>query len=166
MSDISTPTEISRRKFLGNVVKGIGALVGVAVAAPLIGYFLSPAWSKSKTLVIAIANVNEIPVGEPTLVTYEQRVREGWYISTLSKAAWVVTKNGKDFTVFDPHCTHLSCPYYWDKDKKVFLCPCHNGVFDIDGKVTGGPPPRPLDRLESSVDGGALVVTGNIIRGG
>ena len=30
------------------------------------------------------------------------------------------------------------------KDKK-FRCPCHGGVYDADGKVLEGPPPRPLD---------------------
>ena len=98
-------------------------------------------------------------------MTYEERIRDGWYISTLSKGAWVVTKDGKEFVAFDPHCTHLNCPYYWDKEKKRFQCPCHDGRFDIDGKVIGGPPPRPLDRLEIIIQDGNILSTGKILRG-
>jgi Rieske Fe-S protein len=28
----------------------------------------------------------------------------------------------------------------------VFLCPCHDASFDVEGAVLDGPPPRPLDR--------------------
>ena len=36
------------------------------------------------------------------------------------------------------------------------ICPCHNGVFDPQGRVLGGPPPRPLDRYEYKVENGVL----------
>ncbi len=156
--------QISRRKFLGYIIGGISGVVAAAVATPLVGYFLSPAWKKKKTLLTPIANVNDIPAGQPLYVTYEQRVRDGWYISTLSKGAWVVNKDGKEIIVFDPRCTHLNCPYYWDKEKQIFYCPCHDGRFDIDGNVTGGPPPRPLDRLEFSIEDGNILVSGQIIK--
>ena len=68
-------------------------------------------------------------------------------------SAWVLTSNNKDFIVYDPRCTHLGCPYRWDADKKVFLCPCHNGVFGVDGQVISGPPPRPLNRYAAKVTG-------------
>ncbi len=156
--------EVSRRRFLGFLIGGISGVVGVAVATPLIGYFLSPAWRKSKPLLTPIATTDEIPVGQPIYVTYEQRIRDGWYVTTLSKGAWVVNKDNNEFVIFDPRCTHLNCPYYWDKEEEIFKCPCHDGRFDIDGNVTGGPPPRPLDRLEFTIEEGNLNVTGVILR--
>jgi menaquinol-cytochrome c reductase iron-sulfur subunit len=78
---------------------------------------------------------------------------------------WIVTQDSNNFTVFDPHCTHLRCPFYWNDKERKFICPCHNGVFDIDGKVISGPPPRPLDRWESVVIEGQITVTGRIIPG-
>ncbi len=158
-------TQISRRKFLGYLIGGIGGVIGAVVAAPLVGYFLSPAWRKSKSLLTPIARTSDIPIGVPTFVTYEERMRDGWFVSTLSKGAWVVTKDGKEFIVFDPRCTHLNCPYYWDKQKEIFLCPCHDGRFDIDGNVTGGPPPRPLDRLEVMVKDDTILLSGRIATG-
>ena len=32
-----------------------------------------------------------------------------------------------------------------------FICPCHGGVYDFNGKVAGGPPVRPLDRFYTRV---------------
>jgi Rieske Fe-S protein len=146
------------------VVGGIGGLIGTATAVPLVGYFISPIWRKSKPIGSPIARTTEIPVGEPKFVTYEQRLRDGWYINTFSKGAWVVNK-GNEMAVYDPRCTHLNCPYYWDKEKGIFQCPCHDGRYDIDGNVLHGPPPRPLDKLEFYLDADNIVVTGRIIRG-
>jgi len=40
----------------------------------------------------------------------------------------------------------------WNAPKKQFLCPCHGGVYDRDGRVVSGPPPRPLERLNVRVN--------------
>ncbi len=166
MASESGNKQVTRRKFLGYVVGGISGVIGIAVATPLIGYFLSPVWKKKDPLLTPIAEVSSIPVGEPTYVTYEQRVRDGWYITNLRGGAWVVNKGQDEIIVFDPHCTHLNCPYYWDKAEQIFKCPCHGADFDIDGNVLAGPPPRPLDRLEFDIEEGTIVVTGTILRGG
>jgi Rieske Fe-S protein len=157
--------EITRRRFLSYIIGSIGLVIGVAVASPLIGYFTSPVWKKGKPQLTPIARTSDIPIEEPTLFTYEQRIRDGWYISTLSKGVWVVKNDAKEFTVFDPRCTHLNYPYYWDRQRGLFQCPCHEGWFDIDGNVLHGPPPRPLDRLEFTVEGGIILITSKIIRG-
>ncbi len=142
---------LSRRKFLKSIVGAIASAVGVTIATPLIGYFLSPAWKKSDKLPVAIARIRDIPVNIPTYATYEERFKDGWYTTTLSKGAWIVNRGNNDVTVFDPRCTHLHCPYYWDKDAKIFQCPCHDGKFDIEGNVISGPPPRPLDKIHINI---------------
>ena len=40
------------------------------------------------------------------------------------------------------------------------LSPVHYGVFDAQGTVLSGPPPRPLDRYEVKVEGDKLYVRG------
>ena len=35
-----------------------------------------------------------------------------------------------------------------------FICPCHGGVYDLQGVRVGGPPPRPLDRFYTRLHGG------------
>ena len=156
---------ISRRRFLGNVVKGVGGLVTVAIAAPLVGYILSPIWKKDTPVLTPVANLSQIPVNKPTYITYELRLRDGWFVTTVSQAVWAVNKGNDDITIFDPRCTHLNCPYYWDENSQTFLCPCHGAAFDIDGNVIDGPPPRPLDRMEYVIDGDTILLSGKVTRG-
>ena len=55
-------------------------------------------------------------------------------------------------------CTHLACTVNWNPEKKIFHCPCHDGLFDEDGKVVGGPPPAPLEQLKVEVKGDRVIV--------
>ncbi|MFQ6672701.1 MAG: ubiquinol-cytochrome c reductase iron-sulfur subunit, partial [Candidatus Tectimicrobiota bacterium] len=60
------------------------------------------------------------------------------------------------FVVFHTHCTHVGCPTNWSAQAGRFFCPCHGGVFDKEGRVQAGPPPRPLDRHEVRIERGVL----------
>ena len=51
-------------------------------------------------------------------------------------------------------CAHLGCPVRYVQAAGNFICPCHGGVYDFQGKVIGGPPVRPLDRFQTRVTGG------------
>ncbi len=61
--------------------------------------------------------------------------------------------------VVSNHCTHLGCPVRWIEEKQEMLCPCHGGIYDINGDYVGGPPPRGLYRytFEIREDGGIYV---------
>ena len=48
-------------------------------------------------------------------------------------------------------CAHLGCPVRYIRASQKFVCPCHGGVYDFQGKVVGGPPVRPLDRFYTRV---------------
>lgn len=45
-----------------------------------------------------------------------------------------------DFIALSSVCPHLGCQVHWQPHKNRFFCPCHNGVFDPQGKATAGPP--------------------------
>jgi cytochrome b6-f complex iron-sulfur subunit len=55
-------------------------------------------------------------------------------------------------------CTHLGCTVVWNPEKREFHCPCHDGLFDADGRVLSGPPPSPLERLKVKINGENVVV--------
>jgi len=78
---------------------------------------------------------------------------------------FVVDRGAGQFTVFDAHCIHLGCPPTWESLTKGLYCPCHDGVYDAQGRVTAGSPPRPLDRYEWKVQDGTLFV-GRLLKGG
>ncbi|MGE5232528.1 MAG: ubiquinol-cytochrome c reductase iron-sulfur subunit [Acidobacteriota bacterium] len=47
-------------------------------------------------------------------------------------------------------CTHEGCTVRFKADEGIIWCPCHNGRFDLDGRVISGPPPRPLAAFKVS----------------
>ncbi len=76
----------------------------------------------------------------------------------VAASAWLVKRATGDITAFDPRCTHALCIYRWAGADRQFKCACHDGVFDIDGKVVSGPPPRPLDRFPLRLVGDVIEV--------
>jgi Rieske Fe-S protein len=51
--------------------------------------------------------------------------------------------------VLSNSCAHLGCPVRWlvnTEGQGEFLCPCHGGIYDINGGWVGGPPPRGMYR--------------------
>src|SRR5439155_203485 len=82
-------------------------------------------------------------------------------VGRAATALWVRRREQSGpqmFQVFNVNCTHLGCPVNWQAGAKLFLCPCHGGVFYSDGTVAGGPPPRPIFEREWQVSGDRLLV--------
>ena len=57
------------------------------------------------------------------------------------------------YIALSTRCAHLGCPVRFVSAAGNFICPCHGGVYDFEGKVIGGPPVRPLDRFQTRVRG-------------
>lgn len=55
--------------------------------------------------------------------------------------------------VLSSSCAHLGCPVRWvvGEEGGEFLCPCHGGIYDINGAYVGGPPPRGMYRYTYEV---------------
>ena len=55
-------------------------------------------------------------------------------------------KNGQIFAV-QPNCTYDGCMTNWDKDEKIYICPCCGSRFGFDGRVVKGPADEGLPRI-------------------
>jgi len=55
-------------------------------------------------------------------------------------------------------CTHFGCVVRWDETARIYRCPCHEGKFDADGEVLGGPPTSRLALVPVSVSGDTVTV--------
>lgn len=167
MTDVASPVTQeqeppTRRRFLGWMIAGIGAFIGVAVGIPYIGALLSSGTEQKKPTLVRIGKLSDFPVGEPTLAQFTVTQTDGWVQTQEGRSVWVIRDGGEDVTVYNGRCTHLGCAYNWrtkDASSDQFVCPCHDGVFDRDGKVVSGPPPRPLDTLPAKVVNGDLIIT-------
>ena len=53
---------------------------------------------------------------------------------------------GRKINVMANACAHMGCPTRWSEEEREIVCPCHGGIYDINGEHTGGPPPHGLWR--------------------
>lgn len=157
MMDIGKKTP--RRTFFRRVIKAIGGFIGLSLSIPLAAYIISPALKGRSVRRFKVGSISELDPGYPREMNTVFGIQDGWMKTKTARAVWVVKERetGK-LRAYNPHCTHLGCAYDWDKGDRVFKCPCHGGVYAIDGKVLAGPPPRPLDTMEYHVEDGNLFV--------
>lgn len=147
-----------RRHFLKRVVLATSGVLSSALAATAGGYLFAGAGRKQGARWTTVARLDDIEPDRPLHAEYLQVVPDAWATIRRRQSVWLVRGPEPEIIAFDPHCTHLGCPYDWDSDERVFKCPCHDGVFDIEGRVLAGPPPRPLDRLEVRIEDDWLLV--------
>ena len=152
---------LSRRAFLGRCIAFLGTLIAAILGSIGGRYVLFPLFKHRREDWVDLGPIADIRPGRPMKVEFVQRRHDAWMTTERRASAWVLTPNGKDFVVFDPRCTHLGCPYRWDNERKQFLCPCHAGIFNINGGVVSGPPPRPLDQYPHTVRDGQLLILPN-----
>ena len=72
----------------------------------------------------------------------------------------VVANSGGTYIAIAQSCTHQGCSVNYNASGKNFVCPCHGGVFDINGAVTSGPPPAPLKKYTVTKSGNILTISG------
>lgn len=64
-----------------------------------------------------------------------------------------IRRNDREVTVVSLLCTHQGCKVRWFPSQNTYLCPCHDGAFDADGRPIAGPPVQPLDRVPVVIEG-------------
>ena len=154
---------VPRRRILEAFFWAAVGSVAAALAVPTVGFLLGPLFRRREAYGVRIGTLDALPVGSPQRVEFVVRRRDGWVAASGRRTAWVV-RSRDGVRVFDPRCTHLGCAYHWHAQSNQFLCPCHDGVYDIEGRVVSGPPPRPLDTYPVRVEGGVLYVTPTPVR--
>ena len=153
------PTEkLSRRTFMSATIMAISSLIGAAVGLPAIAYIIGPALQKKTEDWVRLGAISKVELGNPTLFKTTVERQTGWIAAQQEISAYVLTEDGQNFIAMSNICTHLGCRARWIAEQENFFCPCHNGVFDKDGKVLSGPPPRPLDRFITKIEDGVLFV--------
>jgi Rieske Fe-S protein len=158
MSD-SHNKDFSRRDFIKATTAIIGGFIGLVIAIPTIGYLISPALRKdAESAWIDLGALADYPLNIPKLFEFSRTKVNGWERTGMSYGVFVVRQDEKNVRVFSNICTHLGCHISWHPDIKNYVSPCHDGHFDLLGKVVSGPPPRPLDEFTTKVEAGNLYI--------
>ena len=150
--------DATRRSFFVGAVHGLWALMAAALGAPAIAYLLLPAKIRRGSEWIEAGSIRGLMPNVPTEITFRRNRVDGWRVTSEKSTAWVVKVSDTNVIAFAPQCTHLGCVYHWEQNQAEFVCPCHNSLFSIDGEVKGGPAPRPLDRYQTKVEAGQLLL--------
>lgn len=154
---IDPPEPPDRRSFFRGVVTSIGTAIAAVLGAPLAGFYALPAFRKPEATWKECGRLDDFPIGEITLVSLKPLAQREWPEDWGIEAAWVSRTGEQEFVIYNVHCTHVGCPVNWSPQARRFFSPCHGGVFDADGRVLAGPPPRPLDRYEAKIENGRLL---------
>ncbi len=136
--------ELSRRELL---VRGTGlgmGLVGVMLSVPAVGFLLSPLFTKQRPAWVTVGPIDDVPVNQPTALFADVPVGSGYATPPVKRVVYVVKTTDGQVKALSNICTHMQCDVHWAPELSQFLCPCHGGLYDIDGRNVGGPPPQPL----------------------
>jgi menaquinol-cytochrome c reductase iron-sulfur subunit len=148
----------TRRTFYIAAIYGLGSLIAAALGVPAIIYLLVPPRMRKQSEWAEAGDIGQLNLRTPVELTFRRNRVDGWKVTSEQSTAWVVRNASNQVLAFAPQCTHLGCAYHWDQTHNEFVCPCHNSLFSIDGKVLGGPAPRPLDRYETKIEGNKLLL--------
>lgn len=152
------PEELSRRKFFERLSLALGGAAAVALSVPAIGFILGPLFQRNAKAWRAVGKVEQFKPGETVEVAFEDASPLQWAGVTARTGAWLRREEGEKFTAFAINCSHLGCPVRWMREAKLFMCPCHGGVYYQDGSVAAGPPPRPLTRFPVRIVNGEVEI--------
>jgi menaquinol-cytochrome c reductase iron-sulfur subunit len=159
---MSDEPQLKREGFLKVAILGIGGFIGLSLGIPAVGYIISPAQNENQTQVwIRVGSTSKVEIDTPTLFKIKTKQTTGWISTEEELSFYVLTEDGRNYVVMSNICTHLGCRVRWIAEKNQFFCPCHNGVFDKNGDVVSGPPPKPLNRFEVKVDNNEIFVLGS-----
>src|SRR5438105_3638760 len=130
-----------RRRLLEMVVKGSAGIIAAATLLPGAAFLFYPALEGGRTRRRKVVFQRPADIDTPTFVTARLEGQEETAPGVFYKMAEATP------VVLSSVCTHAGCSVTWHPERSQFLCPCHGGVFDGNGKSVAGPPPRPLTRL-------------------
>jgi menaquinol-cytochrome c reductase iron-sulfur subunit len=156
-------TVTRRRLFTGGALAA-GGIASAAFGLPTLGFALGPVFEQTEA-----PRFNDVgPESDFNPQTYVSKVitlvdDEGEAGKTTiyvrkSDPARDKDKLGQPYIAMSNRCMHLGCPVRYVEASERFICPCHGGIYEFDGKVGGGPPVRPLDRFETRVRAGRVQV--------
>jgi nitrite reductase/ring-hydroxylating ferredoxin subunit len=155
---MDTTRDPQRRQFFARVVKSIQAAIGGTLGVVLGGAIVSPSFGRREARWLPGASLSGLAENAPTQIALRV-VREDGYSQIIERRVVFLVKTGDvAVTALDPTCTHLGCRVSWDADTRELRCPCHGGIYDHLGRVKSGPPPAPLPRLSTKIDGDKVFI--------
>ena len=139
--------KFTRREFLDYIIGMSGAALAGSIIFPTLKYIIPPKGSDVDISKVTAAKVGELPPNSAKVFRFG------------NKPAILVNTPQGVLKAFTAVCTHLNCTVQYSQESSHIWCACHNGRFDLNGKVISGPPPRPLEEYKVNVTGQDIIVS-------
>jgi cytochrome b6-f complex iron-sulfur subunit len=129
-------------------------VLGCGVAGTLAS-FLYPVVRFLNPPLITEAAVNEVDAGK----VQDLKPNSGKIVRFGSKPAILIRVSDTEWRAFSAVCTHLNCTVQYRDTTQQIWCACHNGTYDLNGRVVSGPPPNPLEQYVVNVRGDSVTIS-------
>jgi len=156
---------VTRRRFMTLSAHGAGAIAASAFALPALGFALGPVFEEQREPWQIVGIPDDFPEDTyvPKVVSIVSGVGEAGKTTVYMRKrnAAIDTEPADQYNQYvaiSTRCMHLGCPVRFIEASERFICPCHGGVYDFQGKRSGGPPVRPLDRFYTRLRNGRVEV--------
>ena len=135
-----------RRDFL-NILLGGGFIAWLgALFFPVFKYLEPPVVEEVKVSNVKIGAVEDMEKDTGKIVKFG------------NEPVIVIRKQTGEYIAFGAVCTHLDCIVQYRKDYGQIYCACHNGRYDLNGRVASGPPPAPLTKYSVTIKNDEVIV--------
>jgi Rieske Fe-S protein len=145
---------LTRRRVFTVAAQGLGGVAGLAIVLPAVGFALAPIFHRGKERWEAVGPPSDFTEDtyRPVVFTIVPGIGDaGKTTAYVRRSSKQLGEKPGEFIALSTRCAHLGCPVRFVQAAGNFICPCHGGVYDFEGKVIGGPPVRPLDRFQTRV---------------
>jgi Rieske Fe-S protein len=139
------------------MIQGTYALIGATLAFVVGGAVVAPSFGRRETLWLHAGDASGLEEGTPVPITLRVARPDGPSEAVDRKVIYLV-KNGNDVRALDSTCTHLGCRTRFNVESRQIECPCHGGIYDVNGNVVSGPPPAPLRPMATRLENGQVMV--------
>ncbi|MDB6125871.1 MAG: (2Fe-2S)-binding protein [Pedosphaera sp.] len=146
----------------------IGGIAGIVPAIAGLRTFLDPLKHKSDVApsgvpLIQVTTLDALPNdGVPRKFPVLANKTDAWnkYVNVPIGAVYLRRTPDDKVEALNVVCPHAGCFVDFVAEKGNFLCPCHNSLFTMDGKLADAksPSPRALDSLKVEVKDGVVSV--------
>lgn len=144
MSD-SKPERPERRDFLDLTIGGSAAAFALTMGYPVLRY-MDPE-TRGHAGPTEVGKLDELPLAAAKTVLVGER------------PVLVLRAADGEVRAFSAICTHLQCVVQYSQERRQIECPCHRGLYSLDGRNISGPPPRRLRELTVIINDGTVLVS-------
>src|ERR687898_1249024 len=145
---------MTRRRALSVTVQAIGGVAGLAVVLPAVGFSLAPVFDEEEEIWTPVGAPDDFEAAtyKEAVITIVEDVGEtGKTTAYIRRGSTELGEDPDEFVAVSNRCAHAGCPTRFVGAAGNFICPCHGGVYDFQGKVIGGAPGPAPARLPTPI---------------